>query len=133
MYFRDFFEQQAGYDEPFGHEVETLRKLHTLDPISQAKLDLGLHDKALSKPRFDPQANAALQEDMPLKQKVIQIFSGQIKDPSVIQAVVQDLKKDQQTHLVYLRQPPHENTGSHVWHRAWAKIYEDWINQLAGA
>lgn len=132
MNFQDFFEQQAGYDAPFGHEVDTLAKLHTLDPISQAKLDIGLHNKALDKPRFGPQANAALQEDMPLKQKVIQIFSGQVSDPQEIQSVVQHLKKDQQTHLFYLRQPPHENTGSHVWHRAWAKVYQDWIAQLMG-
>lgn len=131
MDFRDFFEQQAGYDAPFDHEVETLSKLQSLDPIAQVKLDISLHNKAIGKQQFGPEGSVALQQDIPLKQKVIQIFAGQITDPKEIQSVAQQLKNvDKQTHLIYLDQPPNENTGSHVWHKTWAQVYNNWISHI---
>ena len=130
MNFKYFFEQQAGYDIPFDQEFEVLRKLQSADPITQAQLDVNLHNNAVNKQRFSPQDKSILQQDKPLKQKVAQAFSGEITNSNEIQQIIQQLHKDQKTHLDYLRQTPNENTGSHIWHKTWAQIYQNWIDLL---
>ena len=130
MFFKDFFQEEAGYDAPFDNEVDVLRKIQSLDPASLAQIDIGLHQKAVNQQRFTQSGNVDLVQDVPSKQRLVQILRGEITNPEQIQQTLVDLYKGQKRHFDYLKQPPDPNTGSHIWHRAWGRVYQAWIKEL---
>ncbi len=107
-------------------EHDIISILPQLSPIQQVKLDIELHNKAISRGTFGGQT-PVLQDDNIWKQKLLDIFAGKIKNPQMISQIIVKLKKDRTTHT---NRDGAAETGSEAWHQAWLDVYSKWIDQL---
>src|SRR3990167_6734431 len=114
--------------QPFNLTKEQLvRMLPNMNPVTQAKVDMELHKRAIAGDNFSPKDEGFLASDMGLKRRVIDAFNGRDKD---VKSIISGLRRDIGIHRQYLDSPPDPVTGSHDWHRLWIDIYTKWIDKL---
>lgn len=123
-----------------GREYSTFKNIYKSDFIDQAKIDMDLHDQAMSNTHWTDSQKQFLMDDKKLKQEFIDIIEAGGGERSDIQRVIDGLKDDQKIHRDYmsrivLSEPAEKkaigkNAGSWHWHDNWVNVYDGWIDEL---
>jgi hypothetical protein len=121
--FRDYLAKREGYSQ----EDDILARLPSMDVVQQAMLDKSLHQDAVEKGSFGQQSGT-LAQDTAWKQQFIDIVQGKERRPEIIRQTIDIIRRDMRSHL---NRTPNVKTGSNAWHRAWAAVYQQWLDKLA--
>lgn len=123
-----------------GREYSTFKNIYKSDFIDQAKIDMDLHDQAMSNPNWTDSQKQFLMDDKKLKQRFIDIIEAGGGERSDIQRVIDGLKDDQKIHRDYMsrivlgepgeKRAIERNAGSWAWHDNWVNVYDGWIDEL---
>ena len=114
------------FEKRYQHEQEILSQLPSMDIVKQIETDIALHNSAIEKGTFG-HASSELAQDNAWKYKLLNIVSGQEKNPVVIHQVIDVIKNDMQSHQNRQSTP---DTGSQDWHSMWLSVYGQWLHKL---
>jgi hypothetical protein len=120
--FRDYLAKREGYSQ----EEDILARLPQMNMIQQAQLDQSLHQDAVAKGSFGQQSGM-LSQDTAWKQQFIDIVQGKERRPEIIRQTIDIIRRDMRSHM---NRNPNAKTGSNAWHRAWATVYQQWLEHL---
>lgn len=113
-------------------ERDAIRFLESAPLDAQVRLDIALHDLAISNRTFSGDGSASLAEGTVKKQAILSLLSPDAPEPRSrdVADALAHLRWCQSVHHYYLSIAPTDATGSHTWHRAWLSAYDRWIASL---
>lgn len=117
--FSDYLAQKG-----FSHETNILNILPQLQPLDQLNLDIKLNMNNID---AFPNHRDLLISDSEWKKKLIPVFQGKEKNPTLIKTLIRVVHNAINSHK---NRASNQLTGSAAWNKTWIKVYNQWLNHL---
>lgn len=108
----------------YSNEEDTITLLPKLDAADQVRLDIMLNMNGIS---AFPGGKHLLVNNSKEKEKLIQIFLGNVRDADSIKDAIEVILQSKASHE---NRVGNQATGSSAWNQVWMRVYDQWLVKL---